>query len=148
MYLRPLLLSAVFLVISAVYAMAAPVHGYWLTHKSKGMIRISPCGPGLCGQVVWLRQPLNKAGQPVRDIKNRDARLRGRPVMGLTTFSGLAPVAPNQWSGTFYNPEDGRIYRGSITLVSQSQIKVQACRINSGTCGSRNWKRAQQRAQN
>lgn len=148
MRLRPAILSAAFLLFSSPPLFADPVSGYWLTHKSKGMVQISQCGAGLCGQIIWLRQSTDRKGQPARDVRNRNPELRGRPVMGLTTFSGLAPIGPNQWAGPMYNPDDGRTYNGKVTLTAPGKLHIRGCRQRSGICGSRTWTRAQQRAAN
>lgn len=121
---------------------AAPITGHWITHKSKAVVRISQCGPGLCGQIVWLRQGVDRKGQPVRDIRNRNKSLRGRQVLGLTTFSRLSPSGPGRWSGVMYNPDDGRTYNGSLILTGANSIRVEGCRSGGGACGKRNWTRA------
>ena len=107
------------------------------------MVRITQCGAGLCGQIVWLRKGLNSSGRPVRDARNRDKRFRTRKVLGLATFSGLKPSGPGRWSGLMYNPNDGRIYLGSLTLTSAISIRVEGCRLGGGACGGRRWTRAQ-----
>ena len=136
----PLAISACFLSLSV--ADAATITGHWITHKSKAVVRISQCGTGLCGQIVWLRQGVDRKGQPVRDIRNRDKNMRGRQVLGLTTFSGLTPAGPGRWSGRMYNPDDGRTYNGSLTLTSANSIRVEGCRAGGGACGKRSWTRA------
>lgn len=136
------LLAAGCLILSSVSVRAAPVTGYWFTYKAKSIIRITACGAGLCGQIVWLRKALDSRGAPVRDARNRDRRYRGRQVLGLTTFSGLAPAGPRRWSGLMYNPDDGRTYLGSITLLNTGAIRVRGCRLRGGACGEREWTRA------
>lgn len=142
MRLHTPLLASSLLILSSASLFAAPVTGNWFTYKSKSMVRISQCGTGLCGQIVWLRKGLNSKGQPVRDERNRDKRYRARQVLGLTTFSGLAPSGPGRWSGLMYNPDDGRTYKGSLTILNASSIRVEGCRVGGGLCGQRSWVRA------
>lgn len=148
MRLRSCLLSAGFLALSISPLTAGPVTGNWMTHQSKAMVNISQCGPSLCGKIVWLSQPTDSAGKPVRDVRNRNPALRDRAVMGMRTFSGLSPDGPNKWSGTMYNPDDGRTYNGSITLTKSGRLYVRGCRVGTGTCGARKWTRAQRQASN
>lgn len=143
LHLSPL--AAGLLIFSYSSLSAAPITGHWLTHKAKAMVRITNCGAGLCGQIVWLRASLDARGNPVRDARNRDKRYRGRQVLGLTTFSGLAPSGPGRWSGVMYNPDDGRTYRASLTLLGSGSIRVEGCRLGGGICGMRNWTRAKTR---
>ena len=116
--------------------------GLWLTHKGKAKLKITECGSGLCSQIVWLRRPYGSDGAGVRDAYNPDPSLRSRPVLGLETFSGLQPAGPKRWAGRIYNPEDGRHYDASITVVNPQTIRVKGCRVVGWGCGSRTWKRA------
>ncbi|GBE43073.1 hypothetical protein BMS3Bbin10_01145 [bacterium BMS3Bbin10] len=143
MRLHVSLLAAGLLILSKTSLTAAPITGHWLTHKANAMVKITRCGEGLCGRIVWLRASLDARGNPVRDARNRDKRFRGRQVLGLTTFSGLAPAGPGRWSGVMYNPDDGRIYRASLTLLDSGSIRVEGCRLGGGLCGKRSWTRAQ-----
>ena len=137
----PLLASSL-LILSSSSLFAAPVTGHWFTYKAKSVVRITQCGSGLCGQIVWLRKGFDSSGRPVRDKLNRDKRFRSRQVLGLPTFSGLAPSGPGRWSGLMYNPDDGRIYSGSLTFVSAGSIRLEGCRLGGGPCGKRSWTRA------
>lgn len=148
MRLRVPLLTASLLALSVSNLAAAPITGNWLTYKGKAMVQIAECGSGLCGQIVWLKQALDSQGLPVRDERNRDAGLRGREILGLTTFSGLVATGPRSWTGLMYNPDDGRTYRGTLTLADRSRILIKACRIGGTICGERTWVRAQQQARN
>ena len=121
---------------------AAKVTGHWFTYNAKSVVRITKCGAGLCGRIVWLRKGLDSTGRPVRDERNRDKQYRTRQVLGLATFSGLAPSGPRRWSGLMYNPDDGHTYKGLLTFLSPSSIHVKGCRLGGGTCGERNWVRA------
>ena len=137
----PLLASSL-LILSSSSLLAAPVTGNWYTYGTKSMVKITQCGAGLCGKIVWLRNGLDSEGRPVRDERNLDKQYRTRQVLGLTTFSRLAPSGPKRWSGLMYNPGDGRTYKGSLTFVSSGAIRVEGCRIGGGPCGTRSWIRA------
>lgn len=141
MRLHTPLLASAFLISSGFSLAAGPLTGDWITHKARSMVRITECGAGLCGQIVWLRRGLNSGGGPVRDKRNRDRSLRDRQVLGLTTFSDLAPSGPGRWAGLMYNPNDGRTYLGSLTLTNSGSIQVRGCRVGGGICGRRKWTR-------
>ncbi|WP_176596386.1 DUF2147 domain-containing protein [Sphingobium sp. 15-1] len=69
-------------------AAASPdIAGLWLTDDHKGVVRIEPCGPYLCGRVARIldRDP----AVPRTDVNNPDSRLRNRPILGLTTLWGF-----------------------------------------------------------
>ena len=47
------------------------VSGIWLTQAGDAKVRVSKCGGGICGVVVWLKDPINPAtGKPQVDDKN------------------------------------------------------------------------------
>lgn len=143
MRLQSMLLAAAVLLPITGPAQAVSITGTWLTHKSKAKVQITRCGGGLCGRIIWLREGLDSAGKPVRDERNRNQRYRDRRVLGLTTFSGLKPVGPGQWSGIMYNPDDGRTYRASLTVLDNGSIRVDGCRVGGSACGERTWVRVQ-----
>lgn len=142
MRLRPFLLAMGVLLFTGQAATAASVTGVWFTHAAKAKVKITRCGGALCGRIVWLRKGRGADGKPVRDLRNRNARLRSRRVLGLRTFSGLRPSGPKRWSGLMYNPQDGRVYKANLTLAGRGLIRVDGCRVGGAGCGSRSWTRA------
>ena len=114
--------------------------GTWLTQSGDARIKIHHCGSALCGRVVWLKEPTDKAtGKPQRDDKNADPAQRTRPVMGISLFINMQPAGPNKWAGRIYNADDGKTYESSVTLVSSGTLNVRGC---MGTlCAGEDWTR-------
>jgi hypothetical protein len=64
--------------------------GVWLTEKGDARVKISKCGNGICGVIVGLKEPIDRAtGQPQVDDKNPNPALRTRPVIGISLFLGM-----------------------------------------------------------
>lgn len=125
----------------AAAATKARPFGVWLTHAGDAKVHVSQCGPGICGKIVWLKQPIDSAtGQPQTDDKNSDPSLKKRPMIGLPLFVGMRPSASNAWSGQIYNADDGRHYSGTITQIDPAQLEVRGCA--GALCGSEIWTRA------
>lgn len=117
------------------------VGGIWLTQAGDAKVRVSRCGGGLCGAVVWLRDPIDSAtGKPQVDDKNENPALRRRPIIGLSLFIGMRAVGPNKWSGRIYDADDGKTYASTVTLQQADKLEVQGC--VGGLCGSETWSRA------
>ena len=115
--------------------------GIWLTQAGDAKIRVSKCGGGICGVVVWLRDPIDSAtGKPQIDDKNRNPVLAKRPMIGLPLFSGMQPAGSNKWSGQIYNADDGNTYASNISMASPDALKVEGC--VGALCGGENWTRA------
>lgn len=137
-----LLAAAVLAIFSPSEASAADPSGIWAKDDGSAKVEIKKCGRGLCGEVVWLRNPNNSRGQPLHDVRNENASLRGRPIIGLPLFSNMRPTGPNSWAGNVYNPVEGRIYTDvKLTLVSSRQIVLRGCRTWL-MCGEKTWTRS------
>jgi uncharacterized protein (DUF2147 family) len=115
--------------------------GIWLTQAGDAKVRVSKCGAGICGVVVWLRDPIDSAtGRPQVDDKNPNPSLKRRPMIGLPLFSGMQSTGPNRWSGQIYNADDGSTYASNISLTGPDTLKVEGCM--GALCGGENWTRA------
>src|SRR5579862_8545273 len=71
------------------------VVGPWLVQDKRAIIEIHPCGPDMCGRIVWLAEPLRPDGSIKRDDHNPDPALRGRGFCGLPLMTGFKPTAPD-----------------------------------------------------
>ena len=137
-----LLAAAVLAISSPSQASAADPSGIWAKDDGSAKVEIKKCGRGLCGSVVWLRNPSDSRGKPLHDARNENASLRGRPIIGLPLFSNMRPTGPNSWAGNVYNPVEGRIYTDvKVTLVSSRQIVLRGCR-SWLMCGEKTWTRS------
>lgn len=112
--------------------------GIWLTQAGDARVHVSRCGSGICGKVVWLRDPIDsKTGKPQVDDKNANPALAERPIIGLSIFSGMQQVSARKWSGRIYNADDGQTYTAHVTLLSEQTLDVQGC--VGVFCGSETW---------
>ncbi|MET0666945.1 MAG: DUF2147 domain-containing protein [Methyloceanibacter sp.] len=137
------LLTAALLVPGAPsHAASADPTGFWVKPGSErnAKIEVRKCGRGICAKIVWLEDPKDSKGRPLRDVRNENPSLRGRSIVGLPLFSGLAPSAPGVWTGKIYNPEDGGTYSVTLTVVSRQQLKLKGCK-GWVMCGERVWLR-------
>ncbi len=109
----------------AVTAEANEPVGVWVNPKNTVAVRIFQCEDRFCGRIIWLKKPLDKAGQPKRDYRNPDEAQRNRPLCGLTILRGFKSAGDNQWdSGIIYNPSDGAIYRSVMRLKSDDTLEI------------------------
>ena len=114
--------------------------GIWLTQAGDAKVRVSKCGGGICGVVVWLKDPIDPAtGKPQVDDKNPNPALQRRPIIGLALFSGMRAAGPNKWSGRIYNADDGKTYASTVSVAGPGTLRVEGC---VGTfCGGEDWTR-------
>lgn len=127
--------------LGATAAHAESADGIWLTQAGDARVRISKCGGGICGHIVWLREPHDTAtGQPATDSKNPNPALARRLMIGLPLFSGMQPSGPAKWSGQIYNADDGSTYASSVTVTGTDSLRVEGC--VGALCGGETWTRA------
>ena len=134
------LILALSVVIVATSANAAsPADGLWLTPEKHGVVEVYDCGQAICARIV-TSDPL-KVNPQEKDVRNKDAALRSRPMKGLVVISGMTG-GPAVWKGGHaYNPDDGRIYTGSLHLVNPDTLSMTGC-VVFPLCRSERWKRA------
>jgi uncharacterized protein (DUF2147 family) len=113
-------------------AFAADPSGLWRDQKGS-IIKVHGCGTGMCIEVA---KPFDAGA---KDIHNPDPALRNRPIAGVTILSA-AKGGDNVWKGRLYNAEDGQTYAGSMTLVSEAELKLEGCAMGV-LCESRSWSR-------
>jgi uncharacterized protein (DUF2147 family) len=132
---------AMFGVASAGAQAGGEVSGIWLTQAGDAKVRVSKCGGGICGVIVWLRAPIDPAtGKPAVDDKNPNPALARRPMIGLRLFSGMQPSGPNRWSGQIYNADDGNSYASNVQVTGPDALRVEGC--VGALCGGENRSRS------
>jgi len=114
--------------------------GIWLTQAGDAKVKVSKCGGGICGVIVWLKAPIDAAtGKPAIDDKNPNPALAKRPMIGLPLFSGMQPAGPNKWSGQIYNADDGNSYASNVSVSGPDTLRVEGCM--GALCGGESWTR-------
>lgn len=101
--------------------------GLWRLADGKVTVRVANCGSAMCGIVVGLKKPRDGKGRLRLDKENPDPALRARPVIGLTILSNMNAAGDGYWTGTIYNPDDGRTYRSRMKLQGADTMTVNGC---------------------
>jgi uncharacterized protein (DUF2147 family) len=102
----------------------ADVLGRWLSGDGDGWIDIRQDGDTVVGIIVG--SPNSRPGQPERlDTLNPDPALRHRKLLGLAFMKGFVYAGDDRWTGgTIYNPNSGKTYKGTMTLVGPDTLKL------------------------
>jgi uncharacterized protein (DUF2147 family) len=128
-------LAAAFGFAGTAYAGAEDALGTWRDVEKGATFKIYTCDGGVCAQIV---KPVEA---DAKDANNPDLALRGRPIAGVIIMNGAAKSGDNAWKGKLYNPEDGKTYSGSITVVNKNEVKLEGCVLV--ICKSKRWVRAE-----
>lgn len=125
--------------VSPAVSQEAGIMGRWRTPAEGGVVEIQRCGATLCGRLVDAA-PL-RADPDQKDVRNRDASLRDRPLRGLAVLQNLSGGATMWRGGPFYDPNSGQTAgRGTVTLVDENSLSVQGC-IARVLCRTQTWRR-------
>ncbi len=114
---------------------AQPVTGRWATVDGKAIVQIAPCGKHVCGKIEKIVKAT--PGRPQTDIKNPDAALRSKPLVGLALLTGFED-AGEHWKGSIYDPESGKSYTSKLNRNGNGTLKVQGC-VASFLCKTQTW---------
>jgi uncharacterized protein (DUF2147 family) len=135
------------LVLATLFAASAKAQGggdpggIWLTQAGDAKVKVARCGGGICGVIVWLKEPIDPAsGKPAVDDKNPNPALAKRPMIGLPLFSSMRPSDPSRWSGQIYNADDGNTYASHVAMTGPDTLRVEGC--VGALCGAETWTRA------
>lgn len=114
-------LAAAAVVALAAPAAAADIVGNWQRSDGTSRIRMAPCGDAVCGHITWLKS----ADSPAK--------------VGQRVFTGMKPDGGG-WSGSAFNPEDGKTYSGKAS-VSGGSMTTKGCALGGLICKSVSWSR-------
>lgn len=131
-------LSVMSIMFGAAQAADRDVYGLWFTPDRASIVEIKDCGDGTpCGIVRWIAQNPDALHA---DLRNRNADLRGRDMVGIELLGGFERRKTGWQAGHIYNPEDGRTYRARMELVGENELAVSGCR--GPICKTYVWPRA------
>jgi len=103
-------------------ALAQDALGTWLRDNGNSRVRFSKCGEALCGSIVWLKEPTDTA------------------KVGQRVFFDMKPNGAGKWSGSAFNPEDGKTYSGTMSLAGDT-LTTAGCVLGGLICRSVKWSR-------
>jgi uncharacterized protein (DUF2147 family) len=123
--------------------------GVWNTQERDAKIEIYKCGVKYCGKIVSLKEPIYSAGSkegtpgtPILDHNNPNPSLRKIPLVGLSILLDFIFAGDNTWkNGKIYNSDNGKTYRGKLTLVSPDTLRVRGFIGISLIGGTTTWTR-------
>ncbi len=113
-------------------AQAPEIVGTYVNESGRTKVRLSECGNGVCGTVVWMKEPVN-------DVNNPDVSKRDRPVVGIQAVS-LKPAGDGTYAGTLYDTESGKTYSGKAKFSGQ-HVELSGCMLGGLVCKGSTWRR-------
>src|SRR5208337_3258169 len=96
----------------------------WRVADGTALIDIKPCGRALCGYIAAAPAP----GPGEKTAVGREILLELRREGEV-------------WRGAILNLDDGKTYRGEISVGDETHLKIKGCLPDGGLCGGETWKR-------
>jgi uncharacterized protein (DUF2147 family) len=104
---------------------ADAILGKWLTGTGKAQIEIYKTNNKYNGKIVWIKNPNTPEGKPKLDIKNPEASLQSRQLLGLVNLTNFDYDKDGQYeNGKIYDPESGKTYSCEMTLKGNDNLNV------------------------
>jgi uncharacterized protein (DUF2147 family) len=104
-------------------AQAQDVSGTWLRDSGASRVRFAKCGEAMCGTLAWLKDT------------------NGPAKVGQRIFYDMKPSGDGKWTGSAFNPEDGKTYSGTMTLAGD-KLTTSGCVLGGLICRSVTWNRS------
>ncbi|MCX7899186.1 MAG: DUF2147 domain-containing protein [Methylocystis sp.] len=95
------------------------IYGVWQRDGQPDQMEFFDCGGKLCGKG---HPPPADGSPPPQVLRN------------------ASKTSANSWSGDLINPEDGKMYKGTITLESPTTLTLKGCLV-AFLCQSEGWTR-------
>lgn len=123
MAIRQTAIAAGMLIACAAPASAQDVTGTWLRDTGASKVRFAKCGEAMCGTISWLKDT------------------SGPAKLGQRIFYDMKPNGAGKWSGSAFNPEDGKTYSGTMSLAGDT-LTTAGCVMGGLICRSVKWSRS------
>lgn len=132
------------LALCGVAALAQDVIGKWKLEDGSAIVEVYKAGDNYNGKIVWLAEPNDAEGNPLKDLANPDPKLRGRQVLGLNMLEGLVKEGDKYVKGNIYDPGSGKTYFCNMK-VNGDVLKVTGSLDKKGLIGRKmDWYRVKE----
>ncbi len=117
-------LVLLFVSIAHVSVASEAIEGLWITADGDGLVEFQVQDEQLSGVIVGSASDPNHIKPPRFDYLNPDASLRQRPLLGLAIVTNLLSSGNDEWKGKVYDPNTGKTYQCTITLLDSNTLKL------------------------
>ena len=110
---------------SPTVAAQSDIRGIWVNGDGDGWIELTIEDGELQGKIIGSPDdPENR--KPSRlDVVNPDKAMRSRALLGLTILTGFTADSADRWTGgRVYDPNSGKTYRGTLTVIDSATLKL------------------------
>ncbi|MBB5622081.1 uncharacterized protein (DUF2147 family) [Pedobacter cryoconitis] len=98
--------------------------GQWVNSTGEAHVEIYKKESKYFGKIVWLKAPKDEKGNAKTDIKNPDAKLKSRPILGMEMLKDFV-FEDGKWTdGKIYDPKSGKTYSCNMNLKDNGDLNM------------------------
>jgi uncharacterized protein (DUF2147 family) len=117
------------------------VIGKWINSTGEAHVDITKRGEKYFGKIVWLKEPKDEKGNIKTDLKNPEASLRSKPILGLEILRNFIFDNGKWTDGKIYDPKSGKTYSCNMTMKGRDVLNMRGYVGISLIGRSETWKR-------
>ncbi|NGM48465.1 DUF2147 domain-containing protein [Caulobacter sp. 602-2] len=107
------------------------IYGVWRNPKGSVHVEIKPCGPEVCGYVVWAN-----------DEARTDARKgSGGELLGRQLLRDFTPSEKGEWRGKVFAPDVNMTFSGRVLVLDAGKLRAKGCVLGNFLCKTQVWTR-------
>ncbi len=107
------------------------IYGVWRNPKDSVHVEIKPCGPEVCGYVVWAN-----------DEARTDARKgSGGELLGRQLLRDFTPSDKGEWRGKVFAPDINMTFSGRVLVLDAGKLRAKGCVLGNFLCKTQVWTR-------
>lgn len=115
--------------------------GTWINSTGEAHVNIFKKGDKYFGKISWLKAPKDEKGNVKTDLKNPDAALRSKPILGMEMLRDFIYDDGKWTDGKIYDPKSGKTYSCNMNIKSNGELNMRGYIGISIIGRSETWKR-------
>ena len=115
--------------------------GTWINSTGEAHVNIFKKGDKYFGKISWLKAPKDEKGKVKTDLKNPDAALRSKPILGMEMLRDFIYDDGKWTDGKIYDPKSGKTYSCNMNIKSNGELNMRGYIGISIIGRSETWKR-------
>ena len=100
------------------------VVGQWINSSGEAHVEIFKRGTKYFGKIVWLKTEKGEKGIVKTDLKNPDASLRTRPILGMEILKDFVYDEGKWVDGKIYDPKSGKTYSCNMNIKENGNLNM------------------------
>ena len=115
--------------------------GQWINATGEAHVDITKRGQKYFGKIVWLKDAKDEKDIVKTDLKNPNASLRSKPILGLEILRNFIFEDGKWTNGKIYDPKSGKTYKCNMTMKGRDVLNMRGYVGISLIGRSETWKR-------